>query len=249
MQSDIIYFEYADKVDFYKTEWTQTAQIDNIPDLVEIVKCSNWTIKNGYLYSAKYKKYLHRLVMGFFIGEEMLKRYTSNGYVVDHLNNNEPFNCCIDNLHLIESRINKAKGFTVDHDVENIRLLAGFGFYHLKNNRYQICVGFNESMVLFDGREWINVASIYINFENFQKCFIAAQMLLNTLLNRQPINLNTLDCQCWGYKKTISIELTPEEIETNATLIMRDDKVLFLPNNNPANGPIRLIHKPAKVGE
>lgn len=247
MNSNIIFKEHGNEVPFFKKGWESVAQIDNIPEIVEMVKNSNWIENNGYLYSNQYKKYLHRLVMEVFVGEEVLEEYTKIGYVVDHLNNSEPYNCCIDNLHLLPARINKAKGFTVDQDVENIRLTAGIGFYILSNSEYQMSIGFNSLTRLCIGEKWVNVSAVYINFDCFEKCFVAAQTILMALKKNENFNLNHLKATKWEYKETVSLEVTKEELRNKANIFVRDGKVYSTMNNDSSKGPLRLFRKPAKL--
>ena len=72
MKEDIIFNENEKELSFYKKSWQRVARVDNIPKIVELVKSSNWVDKNGYLYSDKYKNYLHRLVMETFVGKTIL---------------------------------------------------------------------------------------------------------------------------------------------------------------------------------
>ena len=93
MKSSIKFEEHGDEVLFFKEGWNSVAHIDNVPEIVELVKQNNWIDKNGYLYCSKLKKYLHRIVVECKIGEKNLAELTAEGFVVDHLNNDEKYNC------------------------------------------------------------------------------------------------------------------------------------------------------------
>lgn len=246
MKEDIIYNETETEFSFYKKSWKRIASVDNIPEIVKLVKNSNWIEKSGYLYSNKYHNYLHRLVMETFVGKEVLKDYTKMDYVVDHMNNSEPYNCCIDNLHLLPAIKNKAKAFTVDHDVEDVRLIASLGFYILKNREYQIAIGFNSPTFVYTGEKWLHIATIHINFDNFDKCFLAAQIILTALKSEGKIKLNHLQSTKWEYTEWESLELTEEEKKQKGCVLIRDNKFYLKINNDSSKGPICLFYKLAK---
>lgn len=246
MKEDIIFNENEKELSFYKKSWQRVARVDNIPKIVELVKSSNWVDKNGYLYSDKYKNYLHRLVMETFVGKSILDDYTKMDYVVDHINNSEPYNCCIDNLHLLPARKNKAKAFTVDYDVEKVRLKAGIGFYVLKQNEYQMAIGFNTPTAMFIDGKWVMISTIHINFDNFDKCFLAAQIVLTALKNNSDINIKYLQATKWEYTEVATLELTEEEKKQKGCVYIRDNKFYIAINNDISKGPLCLIYKPAK---
>ena len=97
MSEKTTYDIHDDDISFFKQSWKQVAFIDNDPDLYAIVKSISWHDNNGYLYSSKLKDYLHRIVVAHKIGREQLKMLTEQGFVVDHINNDEPYNFRLDN--------------------------------------------------------------------------------------------------------------------------------------------------------
>ena len=230
--SNSITFELHDNiVSFIKNGWAMTAFIDNETKLVEIVKNNTWNDNNGYLYCSKLRKYLHRLVMEYYFGEEQLKKLTKDGYVVDHINNSEPYNCCLDNLHVIPSDINKAKGLTVDKDIERVRLLAGVGLYCLKDRSYQIAIGFNERVFIKLDNEFKQLDDLYLTFDNFDKFYNALQLVLSWIKGSSDLNVYHLQAKKIEYREITYIKPTEEEKQSDVPIIQRDDKLFVRINN------------------
>lgn len=244
MQNNIKYETCGDKVTFFKEGWKCVAQVDNIPELVELVKQHSWSDNNGYLYCGKLKEYLHRVVIEFKIGKDKLSELTKNGFVVDHLNNDEKYNCCLDNLHIISSDSNIAKGHTVDKDIKDLLLKAGIGLFCLKNGLYQIAVGFNIPTTITVAGEVKNIDRLYWNFDNFDKCYIALQTIIAALKGNCDLYVDLLQATNWWYIETI---LLPEEyLQDKGPLIKYGDTYVFRINNE--QGPyLAVIDKPAKV--
>ena len=248
MKNPIIYETEGSIMSFTKQGWKHVAFIDNEAALVDLVKCNSWHDNNGYLYCTKLNKYLHRLVMEFYIGKEQLEKLTDNDFVVDHINNSEPYNCCLDNLHLIPSNINKAKGLTVDKDIERVRLIAGIGLYCLKDRSYQIALGFNTNVFLKENDKWIQLDRLYVSFDNFDKFYNALQIVISFLNGKCNLNINELQTKTIKYTETEYLELTESEKNIDGPFIIRGNKVFMKINNTPET-TMRIIHKPAKKEE
>ncbi len=244
MKNIIRFDEHGDTVSFYKEGWNSIAQIDNIPEIVTVVKENMWSDNNGYLYCAKLKKYLHRLVVEFKVGAERLQELTNNGFVVDHLNNDEKYNCCLDNLHIISSDLNIAKGHTVDKDIDALWQKAGIGIYLLKNNEYQIAVGFNVSATVRLGNCEKIISDLYWNFDNFDKCYLAIQTIISALKGQCNLYADRLQATKWWYREAII--MPPEYAKLEGPLIKIGDNYVLKINNKP--GPkMAIIDKPAKI--
>ena len=92
----------------------------NHRDLYSIVSKKEWRKdSHGYIVNSSLG-YLHRYVMQFWYGEEMLHEMTKCGFVVDHLNNN-PEDCRLSNLEFLRKAYNTAKGQVFDVDSKNAK--------------------------------------------------------------------------------------------------------------------------------
>jgi hypothetical protein len=80
-------------ITFSNGDETKIGYTDDIEGLRQIVESSSWSNwKDKYIYSGKYKKYLHQVVMEFWHGTENFQKAKVMGFVVDHIDNNG-FNC------------------------------------------------------------------------------------------------------------------------------------------------------------
>lgn len=233
-------------ISFYKQGWNSIAQVDYSEENFELIKNNKWSIKGDYIFSNSLKKYLHRIIMERKIGIDGLTNLTKNGFVVDHINNDEPFNCCSDNLHIIHGNLNKAKGLTVDKDIEKIRINVAIGLYCLDNNCYQITIGFNKPTIFINEKENFYITGAYLDFDNFNKCYNAIQIIITWANNKGKLNFYNLQASKIILEKQLSIQLTEEEKNNGATFITRNNQTFMRINNNPQNGPIMIIHKLSK---
>lgn len=236
-----------EKITFYKKGWNQCAEVDNLPEIRNYIEKYQWIDNNGYLYCHKLKKYLHRLVIELKIGRDELVKLTKQGFVVDHINNSERYNCSYDNLHLIPSDINKAKGLTVDKDIERIRLRAGIGLYVLKDDQYQIGIGFNERTVLWIGDRFVDLVTLHLNYNNFDFFYNDLQRILTWLKGKNgcQLDFSTLQYTHFSYEEMKHIQLTKEEQESGGCFLERDGQIYLRINNRDPNRFV-IIHKPAK---
>lgn len=244
MNSSIKFDEHGEEVSFFKEGWNSVAHIDNVPDLVELVKKNKWADNNGYLYCSKLKKYLHRIVVEYKIGKEKLAELTAEGFVVDHLNNDEKYNCRLNNLHIISSDLNIAKGHTVDKDIKELWLKAGIGLYWLKNGLYQIVVGFNVPATISVDKDIKNIERLYWNFENFDKCYNAVQIIISALKGKCNLYADQLQAVTWDYRE--AIVLPNSYVHSEGPLIKYGDTYVLRINNK--SGPnFAVIKKPAPI--
>lgn len=244
MNSSIKFDEHGEEVSFFKEGWNSVAHIDNVPDLVELVKKNKWADNNGYLYCSKLKKYLHRIVVEYKIGKEKLAELTAEGFVVDHLNNDEKYNCRLNNLHIISSDLNIAKGHTVDKDIKELWLKAGIGLYWLKNGLYQIVVGFNVPATISVDKDIKNIERLYWNFENFDKCYNAVQIIISALKDKCNLYADQLQAVTWDYRE--AIVLSNSYVHSEGPLIKYGDTYVLRINNK--SGPnFAVIKKPAPI--
>lgn len=244
MNSNIKFDEHGEEVSFFKEGWNSVAHIDNVPEIVELVKENNWIDNNGYLYCYKLKKYLHRIVIEYKIGKEKLAKLTTEGFVVDHLNNDEKYNCRLNNLHIISSDLNIAKGHTVDKDIKGLWLKAGIGLYWLKNGLYQIAVAFNEPAMIIINKDIKSIDHLYWNFDNFDKCYNAIQIIISALKGQCNLYADRLQAVAWNYREPIALPNSYAHLE--GPLIKYGDTYVLKINNEP--GPnFAVIKKPAPI--
>lgn len=246
MGAKIIFNESADSVSIYKKGWSCAFEIDNEPKFVEIIKGSSWYVNKGYLYSTRLRKALHRVVMEYYCGEESTSKMIKNGWVIDHLNNSERYNCRLENLCIIPRKYNVAKGQTVDNEIERMRIKAGIGLYCLGVNSFQLAVGFNERVYLCTNEDTKNLATIWFNFNSFRLCYFATGMMLAWLSGDIPFfNIGCLCATEIRYREKYNFSLFDDEEERGGRFIERAGK-WYMNINNLCFGDMRLIHKPAK---
>lgn len=147
-------------------------------------------------------------------------------------------------MHIITSDLNIAKGHTVDKDIKNLWLKVGIGLYWLKSGDYQIAVGFNvpANILLEDGERPIE--SLYWNFDNFDKCYIAIQTIISALNGQCKLYADQLQAKKWWFKEAII--LPPEYAQLDDPLIKYGDTYV-LKINNTLGEKVAVISKPAKV--
>lgn len=72
---------------------------DYTDEIWKLVQSSKWNItKNpNYIFSNKYKKYLHQIIMAYWYELDCCKKMNENNFVIDHIDN-DGFNCVSENL-------------------------------------------------------------------------------------------------------------------------------------------------------
>ncbi len=137
---------HNDQIDISHDKWEKLAFTTYREDYFEEISNLTWTKTGEYLQSKKLGKYLHRYIMEKWYGPEMLKVMTENGFVVDHLNN-DGFDCRIQNLEFLQDAENKAKGLTIDQQINDIReKIAISMFKDFSTGLYQLTLGFNQEV-------------------------------------------------------------------------------------------------------
>lgn len=125
------------------------AKTEYVEEIWNIVKDKNWTIKKNsqdkpkYLYCNQLQKTLHQVVIDYYFSEELRKKYYSQGFIIEHLNNNG-FDCRISNLYFMLSPRNKYKGILFDQQVSELIDKVSIRIFHILENRtFQIIICFN----------------------------------------------------------------------------------------------------------
>lgn len=196
---------------------------ENIKDLKFTVKFKN--IKSGkepqYIYCSKLKKTLHQIVMDFYYGEDIRKEMYKNGFIIEH-HDNDGFNCCIENLSFFPNDKNKSKAFGYDKDrIRMMNRIAMNIFKDFKTQKYQITVAFNEHFALFVQDKLINLATIYLVYEDNYKIVINdATSILDLIEANNKFELQKLNCENWDYNECKMVYISEEE--KDSPIILRD---------------------------
>ena len=243
---EIKYETINDKVYFYSEKFDSVAQIDNIPAIVNSVKASTWVKKGRYLYSNKYKLYLHQLIFKILIPENYEK--LGKQFVIDHINNQEPYNNCLENLHILKSDLNISKGHSLDKDIQRILKKAGIGFYIKYDDKfepidYQVAIGFNELIPIKYHDEIQYLFSVNLNFYTFRKMQNGTNFIIDWILNNEIIEIDKLPISNLPHFR----QKYYNSFKQKESLIEKHDDEYFMKlNNDINNGPIILIQKPAQ---
>lgn len=114
-------------------------------ELLHLISNVTWHIKGSkYIYSSQYKKYLHQVVMEYWYGKDCCQKMYSNGFVIDHLDNNG-MNCQYENLEFLTERKNlHLKGNVFDKTQREQIPIAAVSIYKRKAGEFQITIGFNK---------------------------------------------------------------------------------------------------------
>lgn len=123
-------------------DWDFMASASIREDYEEELQNVTWSKNGEYLYSSKLKQYLHIYIMRKWYGDETYEKMKSEGYVVDHMDN-DGHNCCISNLCFLISDENKAKGMTVDKMSTDKSHIALSMFKDFETQLFQITIVFN----------------------------------------------------------------------------------------------------------
>ena len=96
---------YNDKISINIKGTNKLAFVNYTEELLEIIKKARFRIPRSdkaaadykYPYSNEYKKTLHQIVIDYYFGEEVRKKFYESNYIIEHLDN-DGFNCDISNL-------------------------------------------------------------------------------------------------------------------------------------------------------
>lgn len=214
-----------DEVEIYREEWKKVALTTYREDYFDELTSATWTENKGYLTNGKLGA-LHRYIMEKWYGEEMLSEMTSQGWVVDHMNN-DGFDCRISNLEFLPTRHNIAKGQTVDVEAEAMRQhIALSMFKDFSTGMYQIHVDCNDPISLYNATtgELRPLAKLKLLYNCDYRIVIndARDILLNYDLYKN-FKLQSLHCADW--KAEFFEMIVPKEDEIGRPFIERDGKL------------------------
>lgn len=123
-------------------DWDFVASASIKDEYAEELQSVTWSKNGEYLYSSKLKQYLHIYIMRKWFGDDTYEKMKSEGYVVDHMDN-DGHNCCISNLCFLISDENKAKGMTLDKMSADKSHIALSMFKDFETQLFQITIVFN----------------------------------------------------------------------------------------------------------
>lgn len=210
----------GEDIHIFKDKWEKLAFTTYRKDYYDELSNVTWTKNGEYLYSSKLRKYLHRYIMEKWYGLEMLEYMDANHFVVDHMNN-DGFDCRVSNLEFLPNDENKAKGLTVDKQIEQIRNKVAISiFKDFTTGLYQLTLGFNIEVGEYkDGYIYPVTAIKFLYNRDYREVVTDVRKIIlefNLHGKITPSKLSFID------KKVIySVFLKPKECEKNAVAIMR----------------------------
>lgn len=230
MESKNIFSVHGDDIYISKDGWDKIAFTTYREDYYDELTSVTWTKNGEYLYSSKLKKYLHRYIMEKWYGKEMVEYMDTNGFVVDHMNNTG-FDCRISNLEFLPNNDNKAKGLTVDKQIELIRNKAAISiFKDFSTGLYQLTLGFNiDVREVKDGLLYPLAAAKLLYDGDYREVVSDVWKIILDFNLKGEINTSKL---CFIDKKLIySVFLNVKEHEKNIPIITRNGQsyIVLLP--------------------
>lgn len=142
MRSKVRYEVHGDTLQIIHPDWERIAFATIREDYTEEIQSVAWSRNGDYLFSSRLNCLLHIYIMKKWYGEDLYEKMKTNGFVVDHMDNNG-FNCCIDNLCFLTADENKAKGFTVDKMSKDKSHIALSLYKDFDTQLIQMTISFN----------------------------------------------------------------------------------------------------------
>lgn len=135
-------------------------------DIYDKISRKEWNKnKYGYIVNGSLG-YLHRCVMEFWYGKEVVEDMARRGFIVDHMNNDHT-DCRLSNLEFLKKSYNTAKGQTFDVDSKRLKnYIAVNLFKDFTTDCYQVTIGFNATMGFIDSSNTIKlVNAVYFLYD------------------------------------------------------------------------------------
>lgn len=202
-------------VEIFREEWTKMAYAEYREDYYKELTVTTWTQRGNALYSSKLKKYLHQFIMDEWYGEDMRKIMYENGYIIEHLDNNE-FNNSLSNLDFLLKDYNTAKGQSLDKDIVRFKNKIALRMYkNFHTNTYEISLGFNEPLdeITADGTVRPVQAMHLLYRRDYYTVILDANKILHDYIELNQIDLNKLSHCDLKIDYAAFLKLTPEEWE------------------------------------
>lgn len=209
-------------VHIFREGWDQLALTTYRADYYKELSSHEWHLNNGYPTNTSLDGGLHRYIMRKWYTDEIFDEFDSQGYIVEHLNNNH-MDSRISNLEFVKKCYNTAKGQTLDPDSERLSYRIALNiFKDFSTGYYQITIGCNDTIVgqLPDGRQF------YVNeFRLLYTCDYRivindAENILLLYETEGRIDLSRLHCADKKVVPAPNIELSDDEKQ--AFCVIRD---------------------------
>lgn len=218
--------QVGDAYHLKREQWRgRTAKISNDEDLLNSVRQYTWTYNDSehpYLRCSKNNRMLHQFVLDHIYGEDVIKKLTDAGNIIEHLDN-DGLNCTYENLHIISSDMNKAKAFTIDKanaDQKNKLELQAYiiDVYYLHDKKqFQVQVFCNEDIYFTEKHRPVDM--LVLLYDHFNNLYIDWFYLLNERENRK-FDISKLHASMIYAHLRPMIEITDEE--KNRSIIVRN---------------------------
>lgn len=231
---------YNDKISINIKGTNKLAFVNYTEELLEIIKNARFRVPKTekaianykYPYSNEYKKTLHQIVIDYYFGEDVRKKFYESNYIIEHLDN-DGFNCDISNLFFLKDIKNTYKGWYLDKEVVKAMPIMALRIYHIiQNKTFQIAIVFNQSFVNKASEKVLDNIRLLYDY-NYEIVLQDAEQILETIVNLNYISFNEWE-KLYRYNDieinyAPEIQLTEEEKQQDyGTLIFREGKPYLL---------------------
>lgn len=232
-------FSFKDNIiTINRNGWHKLAYAEYREDYYDELTSTTWTKKGNALFSGTLNCSLHQYIMRKWYGEEMVNEMYKNGYIIEHLDNDE-FNNRLSNLDFLLKDYNTAKGQSLDKDIVRYRDKIALRMYkNFETSTYEISVAFNEPFneVLSDGTIK-PIQAIHLLYDrDYYSVILDANKILHDYITLNEIKMDKLSHIRAIIDYATLIELTPEEQERigngKGGIIVRDGKPFFVIGKN-----------------
>ncbi len=221
-----------------RKEWNKLAFAEYHEDYYNELIDTTWTKKGNALFSSKLGCYLHQFIVEKWYGKEMLDDMYKNGYIIEHLDNNE-FNNVLSNLDFLLKDYNTAKGQSLDKDIKRFKNRIALRMYkNFKTGTYEISLGFNEAFdeILSDGTKKPIQAMHLLYERDYYSVILDANKIIHDYITLNRIEINKLSHSKLKIDYALYFHLTPEEQERvgngKGGLIEREGKYYVIIGKN-----------------
>lgn len=229
-------FEVRDNIiSISNDNWTKLAFAEFREDYYEELTSVTWSKNGDALYSNKLRCYLHQYIIEKWYGKEMLDEMYKNGFIIEHLDNNE-FNNSISNLEFLLQDYNTAKGQSLDKDIIKYRDKIALRMYkNFDSSTYEISIAFNEP---FDESGFIKpIQAMHFLYEcDYYGVILDANRIIHDYITLGEIPIKKLSHTKMIIDYAQFISLTKEEVERigngKGGIIERNGKTYLIPGKN-----------------
>lgn len=205
--------------------WHSLCQTTYREDIFQEISSVTWSLNKGYPTNGKFGD-LHRYVMKKWYGEDIVKRFSEDGYVIDHMDNDHT-NSCISNLYFLKQDYNTAKGQQFDKDSARImKDLAISIARDFTTGYFQITIGCNAPIKCKDGHgheHLVNVIRLLYEGNSYPIVINDADNIIQEYDSTKGFSIKSLHCV------DAMVEFAPEiefsEDEKKSGLAIRNGQV------------------------